>query len=87
MTSSQSSTPEVKPCFDFEDELVETHGSEVICQALRPQKVGEPKRPASGRQPVVNPPSTSPLRLSPYLRVKGSTVSTKVSTQLYREEA
>ena len=50
-------------------------------------EVGEPKRPASERQPVVNPRSTSPLRLSPYLVVKGSTVSTKVSTQLYREEA
>ena len=88
MTSSQSSTPEVKPCLDFdEDELVETQGAEVIRQALRPRRVGEPKRLASRRQPAVNRRSTSPLRLSPYLRVNRSTVSTNVSTQPYLEEA
>ncbi len=88
MTSSRSSTPEVKPCLDFnEDELVETQGTEVIRQALRPRRVGEPKRLASRHQPAVNPRSTSHLRLSPYLRVNRSTVSTKVSTQLYLEEA
>ncbi len=88
MTSSQSSTPEVKPGLDFnEDELVETHGTEVIRQALRPRRMGEPKRLASRRQPAVNPRSTSPLRLRPYLGVKGSTVSTNVPRQLYLEEA
>ena len=88
MTSSQSSTPEVKPGLDFnEDELVETHGTEVIRQALRPRRMGEPKRLASRRQPTVNPRSTSPLRWSPCLRVNRSTVSTNVPRQLYLEEA
>ena len=82
-----STTKTTQAGLDFDDELVETQGTEVIRQALRPRKVGEPKRPASGRQPVVNPRSTSPLRLSPYLRVKGSTVSTNVPRQLFREEA
>ena len=34
MTSSQSSTPEVKPDLDFDDELVEVDGTEVIRPAL-----------------------------------------------------
>ena len=58
MTSSTQQAGEVKPDLDFDDELEETQGTEVIRQALRPRKVGEPKRPASGRQPVVNPRST-----------------------------
>ncbi len=87
MTSSTQQARQVKPDLDFDDELVETQGSEFICQTLRPREVGERKRPASGRQPAVNPQSTSALRLSPYLGVKGSTVSTNVSTQPYREEA
>ena len=72
MTSSPQQAREVKPD---------------LRQALRPRRVGEPKRLASERQPAVNPRSTSPLRLSPYLTVNRSTVSTNVSTQPYLEEA
>ena len=49
--------------------------------------LAELREEASRRQPVVNRRSTLPLRLSPYLRVNRSTVSTNVSTQPYIEEA
>ena len=58
MTSSQSSTPEVKPDLDFDDELTEVDGTEVIRNALgvvlEPGSVAELRVPNTGNTKTVS---------------------------------